>query len=249
MRNTDIKLPEMTVEADREPTTAHGITEPITDVDYTWKQVQEAMILNEDAKTEGWDQSTLDILRDYIPIDVTDEEIKQSVLDVCGHSNWREVSLFVQDDACSEFFNMALKYCLREGQSHEKEKGFIDGSGIGYLAAYRRRLKVTLEECFDAKYLFKRPRPLAFIHEQTGMDLTLMANKVHPGHWAYPAGHGTKFLTAVEVLNDVFNLDKGCYKFLLIAACVESLGRSGNLIHYPDDNLAGGKLTTLKEFK
>lgn len=236
-------LPEMTVEK-RESTTAHAVPAPIFD---RKMELQKTIELNHYANFEGWHGGVIEILRQYIPNPTSYNHITTSVMNVTGFRSWREVVVFVQDDMCLEFFNMALQYCLREGQAHKKEKGFIDGSGIGYVKTYTKRLKTTLEQCFDAKYFYQEKRPLSFALDQ-GLNLSNIANHIHPGHWSYPAGHGTKFLTAVEVLNDIFHLDSNCYKSLLTAASVCSMGRSGSLIHYPSDNLAGGALTTLKEF-
>ncbi len=251
---TNTPFPEMNVEK-RESNTAHGIPEPNLTPTKITMELEKTMILNEQAKVDDplevkmWQDETLDILAEYIPFAVEHREIRTAVSNVMDMSSWKEVSEFVQDDECLEFFNMLLRYCKSEGQKHQREKDFIDGSGIGYVNAYTRRLKRTLEQCFDAKYYYKTPRPLVYIEEKFGLNLSLIANHVHPGHWSYPAGHGTKFLTAVEVINDVFHLDKRCYREALIAACVASMGRSGSLIHYPMDNLAGGVLTTLKEFQ
>ncbi len=237
-------LPKMVVEQ-RESTTAHGI--PVPDFDFR-KQLNEAIEFNNEARVSGWDSKTIEKLKSYIPIPVSSMDIKESIKEVMGFNDWREVTIFAQDDECLEFFNLALKYCKRQGQVHQRDKDFIDGSGIGYVKAYTNRLKATLEKCFDAKWFYRLQRPLEFSANILEVDLSNVANYIHPGHWSYPAGHGTKFLTAVEVLNDVFHLDKDCYRNLFIAACVASMARSGSLIHYPIDNLAGGVLTTLKEF-
>ena len=247
-------FPEMNVEK-RNPRTAHGVSEPNLTPTKMSKELEYTLVLNEQAKVDSpfsnqmWQQETLEILTEYIPIELELNEIPTAVAQVMDMSTWKEVSEFVQEDECLEFFNMALTYCKKEGQQHKRAKDFIDGSGIGYVKTYTTRLKTTLEKCFDAKYFYKTKRPLEYIYDEYGMNLSVVANHIHPGHWSYPAGHGTKFLTAVEVLNDVFHLDKNCYRQLFIAACVASMGRTGNLIHYPQDNLAGGTLTTLKEFK
>jgi len=239
---TAIPLPDMTVEK-RVSNKAWGIPPP---EEKRALQMQESIILNEAAKVGGWSVEVEAILHHYFDHGV---DISESVEAVTGFKSWRDLSIFVQDDMCSEFFNMALKYCLREGQKHKVEKGFIDGTGIGYLKSYITKLKPALERCFDAKYFYKMKRPLEYIRDEFGMDLSVVANHIHPGHWSYPAGHGTKFLVAVEVLNDVFHLDAICYRTLLTAACAGAMGRTGNLIHDPQDNLAGGHLTSLKEFK
>ena len=244
-------LPEMTIEK-RESELSHGITDPNVSEEFLNAQLDEATILNmgalrQDLMDMGWREDVLKILAKYVSseghVDIVD-----AVSKVTGFESWAEVTEFVQDDECLEFFNMALRFCKREGQKHKRELDFIDGSGIGYVKAYTKRLKTTLEHCFDAKYKFKVLRPLEYAKNK-GVDMTKVANHIHPGHWSYPAGHGTKFLTAVEMLNDVFHLDSNCYDELLLAAEVLSMGRSGSLIHYPIDNLAGGKLTTLKRYQ
>lgn len=241
-------LPDMNIEY-RESNTAHSVPEPTFDLP---EQLLEAIILNDDAKgqehtyEDQWRERTLEILLKYIPVaDVSGGEVVAAVRNVLHINSWRHLSRFVVDDMCLDFFNLALRYCLEQGQSHQRDKGFIDGSGIGYAKKYISRVKETLEQCFDAKYYYKVEQPLVY----SPIDLSLTANAIHPGHWSYPAGHGTKFLTAVEVLADVFHLDTKCYRELLIAACAAAMGRSGSLIHYPADNLAGGYLTNLKEWK
>ena len=236
----------MTIEK-RNSRTAHGI--PSWDPKKTKSDLEEVIYLNQDGKSNFWPDRVTQILDDHIPVDMKHFEIPSIVSYVTGLESWGAVVEFVQEDMCLEFFNMALAYCLREGQVHQEEKDFIDGSGIGYVRFYTDRLKVTLEKCFDAKYYYNRPRPLEYLRDTLKLDLTPTANYIHPGHPSYPAGHGTKFLTAVEVLNDIFHLDKDCYRQLFIAACVCAHGRSGNLIHYLADNLAGGHLTKLKEFQ
>lgn len=238
-------LPGMTVE--QRVGQSHGLPDPDLSAENMAKQIKETVALNNDAKYMGWRESTLDILQEYIPIDVTHDEIRMSVREVFGFNNWKECAVYVQKDMCSDFFNRCLSYCLDEQEVQLIDQGFIDGSGIGYLGVYRDRLKVTLEQCFDEKYFHKVKRPLEHLLG-VGVDLVDTANFLHPGHWSYPAGHGTKFLTTIEVLRSVFTMSDRCSNILFIAACVLSMGRSGNLIHHPMDNLIGGKLTTLTEF-
>lgn len=238
-----INLPEMTVEK-RVSETAHGIPAPSEDRE---RQLEEAIELNHLANEgEAWGDRIFEILKDYSPIEFDRQEGKDAVRAVTGFRSWQEASEFVVDDMCSEFFNMALKYCLKTKQEHVSDEGFIDGSGIGYLKFYTDRLKVTLEQCFDAKYFYKQARPLEYSIKEKGIDLSNIANAIHPGHWAYPAGHGTKFICVVECLNKVFKLDDDCYRILLITAVLLAHGRSGNLIHFPEDNLAAIGLFELR---
>ena len=182
-------------------------------------------------------------------VEIRSHDIGSIMLNVGNWGSWQEVCEFVQDDGCSDFFFILQKFCEKEGQQPRKNKGFIDGKGFGYAKKWNKRGDELIEKCFDAKYFYKVERPTKYLFDLTGVDLRTVAKYDHPGHWSYPAGHGTKFLTAVEVLNDLFVLDSRCYRMMLIAACVAAMGRSGNLIHYPADNLAGGSLTNLKEFQ
>lgn len=245
MTDTNMQLPEMTVE--QRVGQSHGLPAPDLSAENIAKQKAQVLTLNDDAKQSFWPQSTIDILKEYIPIDIEDDEISNAIKEVFGFKSWKETSRFVVDDMCSEFFNIALKYCLKNKQTEVNDMGFIDGSGIGYLTAYKDRLHVTINQCFDEKYFHKTRRPRKWFLDE-GVDLAGVANAMHPGHWSYPAGHGTKFLTVIEVLRTVFTMSEECDRNLFIAACVGGMARSGSLIHWPMDNLVGGKLTTLVEF-
>lgn len=233
MLNNEINLPLMEVEK-RDSKNNWGIVAPDISKDNLNKELQLAIQLNQDVWTADWAKTTLDILSDYIPGNPQHQDIIDSVKSVMNHDSWKDCSIFVQDDMCADFFNRALHYCLKEGQPHKYGKGFIDGSGIGYLSQYSRDLKITLEKAFDVKYFYELLRPLEWALKQ-GLDLTRVANKIHPGHFSYVQGHMTKFLTAVYTLDKVFHLDTGCLKTLLLAAYTEGQARCGNLIHYPMD--------------
>ena len=238
----NIKLPEMVVEK-RVSTKNWGITAPDTSTENLNKELQLAIQLNQDVWTSDWEESTLKILHDYLPEKPEDYEIVDSVKAVMGHDSWKEVSIFVQNDMCTDFFNRALEYCLKEGQAHTRDKGFIDGSGIGYMNIYLRDLKPALEKIFDVKYFYQLQRPLEWGLSQ-GIDLRRVANYIHPGHFSYKAGHKTKFAQAVKTLDKIFRLDTKCRRVLQIAEGVEAMGRSGNLIHYPMDNVGVDPILT-----
>lgn len=246
-----MSLPDMVVES-RVSTTAHTVPIPNLTSENMCNELGKTIMLNSDGKGSGisWPQTTIDILISYSKLNPkpSRKEIINSVREVLGFNSWHEVSKFVVDDMCLDFFNLCLKYLVRIGAQHKDNLDFIDGSGIGYAKTYIERLKITLEQAFDAKYFYQVKRPLVYALEENNIDLINTANAIHPGHWSYPAGHGTKFFTTVEVLNDVFNLNTIQYRNLMIAAHTAAMGRSGNLIHYPVDNDAGAYLTTLVEY-
>lgn len=246
-------MPGMVVENNNQRTGKKwGI--PAPDKDLT-KELNEAMVLNSAAKKPGFPIEALAILKEYIPINVTDEDIVTAMQEVMGYNSWYECCEFVKDDRCSDFFDIALTYCIKQGQAVKRKEDFVDGSGIGFEVRYLKDLRPVLKKGFDAKYAFyedeetKRERPLVHMWKNMGIDYTMVANDMHPGHPTYPAGHGIKFLQAVATLRKIYALDSFCDKNLFIAACVEAMARSGIFVHYTSDNLAGGFLTTLKEFK
>jgi hypothetical protein len=231
----NIVLPEMTIEL-RESNTAHGIPEPDLSFENLAKQCQHAIQLNEDAKSVGWQKTTFDILSEYIEGPIEGNEIRNAVKDVFGFNNAFELAHWITVDMCSDQFNSMLRYCLQSGQEHKEDKGFLFGQCMGYLQQYLERLNTTMQKAFDTKYFYKVRRPLVYMIEEKGMDLSLTANAIHPGHYSYIAGHATLAFTALEVLNDVFNLTDDAFRVLFIAAYTAAMSRSFNLIHYPMDN-------------
>lgn len=248
--STTIPLPEMNVEL-RTSTTAWTIPPPDTSTEAMCKQLEVANIMNHEAAGQiRWPEYTVSYLTEHCKINPkpTPAEIRSAIKAVTNLDSWGQVSVFVRDDVCLDFFNLCLKYLRNINATETVDNGFIDGNGVGYVKDYTERLKVTLEQAFDAKYFYQVRRPLVYSLEENQVDLSKVANGIHPGHWSYPAGHGTKFFTAVEVLNDAYTLTSQQYRNLFIAAYVCAMGRSGNLIHYPEDNDKGGYLTTLPEF-
>lgn len=251
---TRIPLPPMTVDKTGRTKSAHGIPAPDNSEKNMRQQIQETMQMNEDAKHDGWRPDTLDLLEKYLrPYihGVDGDEIVKAVQEVTGFTSWRDLSRFIADDECSEFFNMAHKYYKTKngGQPEVKRKGFIHGGGFGYLDAYRIATVPVLKKMFDAKYFFNRRRPLVYMAEELGIDYTPFANAIHPGHPEYGTGHSIKLLMVVQVLDDLYNENPECRRNNLIAAATGSMARSGSFIHYPESNLIGGMLTKLPEFQ
>lgn len=250
--STPLVLPDMTVEAGDRTPQPWTVPAPDTSTANLCDELEKAVLLNHEAATgPAWSQATLEILIDYCKLDPkpSNRELIRAVSQVTKFTSWKAVSRFVVDDMCADFFNLCLRYLIEVGATQVVDPDFIDGTGIGYAKTYLDRLKVTLERAFDAKYHYTVKRPLVFAKEDNDIDLSRTANAIHPGHWSYPAGHGTKFFTAVEVLNSVFTLTSQQYRNLFIAAHVCAMGRSGNLIHYPMDNDKGAYLTDLPEYQ
>lgn len=238
----------MTVER-RDSTTAHKLRAPLKEgtAEYN-EQLQDTIVLCREAnRPENWTQDTIDILNKYNPVStLIDIPV---ILDEFGFSSWKEICDFVRDDECIEFMVTVAKWCKFKGFTSKKDRGFIDGQGIGIYERYLTRLKRTLEQTFDAKYFFAAQRPLEYLRDITGVDFSYMADYVHPGHNRYPAGHGAKFYEAVDVAVDAYNIEKADRDILITAAYVVAMGRSGILVHIPEDNIAPGYLADLPEFK
>ena len=264
---TNKPLPEMTVEK-RESTTAHRVPAPNMDEAHVATQLSESIQLNADAGLYkvremmyrevdeklaefAWPDTTTDILIKYIKpfyYDVTKQEIIQVAKEVLQCPGFDMVARWVQDDMCSEVFNRQLKYVIKKGQPEIKNKGFINGSGFGYLKNFVKIGFSNIQEAFDAKYFYEGSRPLVLLFEKFGLDLTNFANKIHPGHFTIPQGHSCKGFSSLETLRYSFKLDKDCDRALFISCIIFFFGRDGNLIHKPEDGIASGFTTGLKEF-
>lgn len=265
-KKTDVKLPEMFVEK-RDPKKPWNAPKPDLSDENMAEQLQDAIIMNENAKTIEikhflhnevrkktkdiwWQQPTLDIIRESIMryhwIEVTDEEIKGAVYDVFDMDWFDEVAYRVRDDMCSEFFNVALKYCLKQWYEHRDNWAwFIDWSWIGYLDVYLQDLKQALELTFDDKWYYKVMRPLEYALNKFWMDLTTIANWIHPWHYTYWQWHRTKSDQAVWTLqNKIFKIDLKWIKKLYISSTVFWHWRDWNLIHFKMDWYASTPNTT-----
>jgi len=240
------ELPSMTVESDRVGN-AHGIPPPNPDLDTELSKVM-VVANHQNTLTDPWPQEVLELLAEYHPVPIDPKVIPGIIKDVLGFDSWYEVSMFSATDVCFDFFNLLLRYVRREKIKPREDKDFIDGPALGWVMAYGERLKEAMELVGDAKYEFKELRPLA--HAQTkGLDLAPYALAIHPGHWSYPAWHGCKFLIAVEVMRQKLALGPRHSSRIFHAACIASQGRAGALIHFLQDNVAAGYVTTLHEFQ
>ena len=234
----------MTVEK-RVSTTAHGIKPPSQPGTPEFaEQLQDTITLCRESAIEDtvpWTAETLRILEKYSPVSTT-RTIPQIMSDI-GFENWKDVCDFVKYDDCPEFAVPMAKWAKKENFALREDRGFIDGQGIGFYQDYLDELKVTLERAFDAKWFYQAKRPLQYLYESTsGVDFSKIASYVHPAHNSYPAGHGTKFYTVVSTLLRWYYVPKHKRAELIKAAYVTAMGRSGILVHYPEDNLASGAL-------
>jgi len=240
--------PKMTVEK-RESSTAHKLKAPLEEGSEEYnKELQDTIVLCREAnRPESWTQDTIDILLKYSPVGSPSIDTK-TLLSEFGFNSWKEICDFVRDDECIEFMVKVAKWAKFKGFNLKKDRGFIDGTGIGIYDRYLNRLKSSLEQTFDAKYFYKAERPLEYLHKITGVDFSYMADYVHPGHNRYPAGHGVKFYEAVDNAVDTYKIESGDRINLIYAAYVVAMGRSGILVHLPEDNIASGFLADLPEF-
>jgi len=133
-------LPEMIVEKDNRLDTSHGLrapSEPGT-AEYK-KQLSDMLELCQGAKvsTTGghpWPTRVIEILKEHAPFDLHDVSF---ALLKFGFMSWRDCVSFVMDDNCDDFASLVLKYSQAEGVQHSRNRGFIDGDGIGYKRRYR----------------------------------------------------------------------------------------------------------------
>lgn len=253
-------LPEMTVEL-RTSTTAHNLKAPVpvNSPDFE-AQLSDMIEFVDGAKTrankvpaERWEARVIELLGKYAPFTMTNPK---EALAEFGFYSWAECVEFVMDDNCDDFASIVLRWTQKNAIPHAESLGFIDGDGTGFKTEYLHELNNkgtgelgTLEKAFDAKYYYKRHRPLVELSDRMGSDAAhCMINYVHPGHWAYPAGHGVKFFSTVKVVRDRWVMSAAQDNVLLTAAYVLAMARSGGGVHYPRDNTASGYLSGLPEF-
>lgn len=241
-----MKYPEMRVEM-REGK-SHGLKPPVKiGSKEHQEQLQDTVELCEAQYDEDWSDIVIEKLIKYSPFPTNRGQIISVMFDL-GFNTWQEICDFVRDDECIEFMARVSKYCKKYKLKYKKqEKDFLKGQGLGVYIRYLDNLERASQQSFDAKWFFKSKRPLVDIYETSGLDLSCIANYVHPGHFRYPAQHSVKFYKAIDTADNEWEL--GNYRIkLILGAYIASMGRSGILVHLPEDNLAGGYIADLKEF-
>ena len=244
------KYPEMTVEK-RDGQNHHNLRPPVkVGTDEYREQMQDTLVLAGFCESNDWPENVVSLLTKYSPVGAL-ENIKNAIviIEEMGYGGWKGVCDFVRDDECIEFFLALVKYCRKRFKVlPEKNIGFINAQGYGIYERHIDRAKRTLEQTFDQKYYFEAERPLETLFNQTGCDHSSIAQYIHPGHFRYPAGHGAKFYEAVDTVFDEFDIPKGDKVDLILAAYIAAMGRSGILVHLPEDNIASGLTADLPGF-
>lgn len=232
--------PQMTVEQ-RTSTTAHGLPSPTQEGTNEYKeQLNDTVHLASHNQDRNWDPEVVEILNKYYPVTIPSRNIS-TIISEFGYNNWKSVCDFVRDDECVEFGLKMAEYMKRKGISVKQDLDFIDGTGVGFYSGLTTKLKEILEKGFDAKYYYhinsSTQRPLEFLLDTTGSDFSCIADYVHPGHPRYPAGHSCKFYGTVEHFVEYYNITEEQKAEMIYIAYVFSMGRSGILVHLPEDNI------------
>lgn len=249
----NLLYPEMTVELNsKRKDTNHGIKPPSVEGSEEYLiQLQDTIYLCEQTKFNGFTQLTKDILYKYAPIELIGIEIENLFESFNKYAkifnSWSDVCNFVKDDECLHYAIYKFAWYKQLGLELKKDKGFIDGTGTGIYSSYTQRTDYALEEMFDIKHHYKARRPLEYIYDKTKIDMSPMASYIHPGHYRYGAGHGVKFFETTDVGADWYELD--IYRmWSIFLDYILAMGRSGILVHLPEDNLVSGAVCDLPEF-
>lgn len=213
-------------------------------VELAKERMPSALMRNEQVRN-NWEEVRV-IINKHSPVQIG--EVIREVMLKFGFETWAECVEFVRDDECIEFMVRIAHYAKRRKVLVRKDRGFIDGEGVGLYARWAERTDRTLEKTFDAKYHFRQIRPLEYLNQLTEIDHACTMNYVHPGHYAYPAGHGAKFFETLDLARDTWELSEEQDGEILTASIVLAMARSWWGVHYPEDNLASGYFAGLKEF-
>lgn len=224
----------------RNSTTGHEVPQPNTTQENMCDELERAIQMNHDATIGGWPTTTMNLLIDYCPLEIkpTISELRIASRDVMGFRSWREASDWVAKDLCTDGFGYVMRYLLKKGYDRIENRGFLAGDCLGYMNDFVQFLEPISQKTFDAKWFYRVSRPVHWAWENRNMDLRTVARNLNPSHYSYPAQHGTVAYANLVMANRIFSLPNEEYRKLFLAMYVVAMARSGNLIHYPMDNLA-----------
>lgn len=253
-------LPDMVVEK-RDVNNKHWLHDPILPWDEWYEQqLQSFLTLMEGSKKSWRSEQVLKELDLYLPESLKKhshripEIFNMFVVKPYSIIDWEDAVEFVKDDECIEFFTLLMKWTKKVKLQRKKDDWFIDWWGTWDYERYLDRLNRkweslwTLEKAFDAKYTFKMYRPIIEMSERMGIDMTPCMPYMHPGHWAFPAGHWAKFFEAIQYIMDTFVCTEETKEILVVYAYVMSMARTGWWVHLPQDNYASAYLAWIKDF-
>lgn len=247
------KFPPMTI--DKREGKSHGLRSPLVEGSPEYiEQVQDAIYIAADAP-KGMTERLVKVLDKYCPVEheVTYQEMIDDINTcwVYKIDSYKDIGKLVLNDECLDMFSLMVKIAKQKGLKSTTQKDvFIKGDGV---ARYRRALdsqERTLDKVFDEKYLREQKRILVWLFEKTGIDFTpFVDDKVHPGHFTWPAGHDGKGSEAVDQLAREFELNDYWRRYFIKFKHMLVMARCVFLIHKPEDNCASGYLAGLPEFK
>lgn len=241
-------FPLMTVEKDGRTHSNHGVKPPSKPDSPEFKdQMQDTIRLCTEVGRGDWSPSVISILGKYNPTKVPSHMIPEVMKEFGSHS-WNQICEFVKDDECIEFYPRLIKFLKKKGlKVNDNIQGDFIDDGVAIYTRYLQDLEKTSKKAFDVKYFYAEERPLEILFNQSGVDFSWMANYTHPGHYRYIAQHYNKFATGVESAKREFEVSPHFAELMELIAWVEGMGRSGILVHLPEDNTNGRHISNLTE--
>lgn len=232
--------PAMTVEKNGREFSNHGVKPPsIVGSPEFQEQMQDSIRLCTGVSRGSWNPDVLRILDKYNPTDVPVQDIRSLMADF-GHHSWGSICHFVKYDECIEFYPKLIKYAKKVGlKINDGIEGDFSDDSISIYKRYLKELERTTKKAFDVKYFYESERLLVTLFKQTGVDFSSMAGYVHPGHFRYIAQHANKFFTGVEMIKKEYTSSPHFDELFECIAWVESMGRTGILVHLIEDNYNG----------
>jgi len=248
----------MQVELEGRAPETHGVPAPhcVGSPEFM-KDLQETLTLAQSAKnnTTAWPDEVHAILKREFdanftnggPLHFPDQKNLSDWMMQFGFESWRAVSEFVDDDECIEMFVRVIRWVKRNGVKPKKDKGFLDGTGIGVYRRWCDRQFPKGEKSFDIKHKYKKPRPMMILEAILGFDCTCLGlGGRHPDHWAYIAQHANKFGEDYDQIEDNYDATELQLFMIKVVLFVGAMGRSGCLYHYIEDNVQGFKFGMAK---
>lgn len=111
------------------------------------------------------------------------------------------------------------------------------------------RIAQRFEDCFQAKYHYKQPRPVSRIHKLVDADLAhlpefhdTLQEYPHPKHYSHPAGHGTAAGATYRSIKQRWDIPEQETKSIRQGCRCFGHFRTFSLMHTASENEEGFKL-------
>lgn len=176
------------------------------------------------------------------PTDYKDYNLGKLAGELVKMDHWIDLLLIIETNLREEGFKLKPEY---DNQVDVDAIDFVETIDcVAYAASH---IAAKFNECFDAKYAHLELRPTAKVAKVLGIEdqetvdglKDVLQSYPHPGHYAYPAGHGTDAGATFAAVVDRWELTPEKIEEVKVGCLAFAHFRTFSFMHTSNENAEG----------